>query len=345
MPAGRKSNDKRKPHMKAMVWTRYGPPDALRLRDVEKPVPKGGQVLVRICAATVSAGDCEMRRLEFSPLLRLAVRLYAGLLRPRRMTILGQELAGEVEAVGKDAKRFKEGDHVFGALGFGFGAYAEYICLPEESEDHVLAVRPGNITCEEAAAVPVGGLNALYFLRKASIQSGQKVLINGAAGSIGTIAVQLAKSHGAHVTAVDSSGKLDMLRSIGADRVVDYTREDFTTSGEVYDVIFDVVGKASFSGCMRSLTKNGVYLLGNPSLSRRIRGAWVSLATGKRVPAGTASYRTVDLADLAHLIQAGKIRPVVDKRYPLEQIAEAHRYVESGHKRGNVVVTVAHGRD
>jgi NADPH:quinone reductase-like Zn-dependent oxidoreductase len=239
---------------------------------------------------------------------------------------------------------FKEGDQVFAALGFGKGAYAEYVCLPEapEETEGVLVAKPANMTYEEAAAVPVGGLNALHFLGQAKIQSGQKVLINGAGGSIGTIAIQLAKSFGAEVTAVDSTGKLDMLRSIGADRVIDYTREDFTKSGETYDVIFDVVGKGSFSGCIRSLNEKGIYLLGNPALSKSVRGWWTTVTSSKKVIGGAASYRSEDLIFLKELIEAGKIKAVIDRRYPLEQIAEAHRYVETGNKKGNVVITVGH---
>jgi NADPH:quinone reductase-like Zn-dependent oxidoreductase len=328
--------------MKAIVWTEYGPPDGLQLREVEKPSPKDNEVLIRIHATTVTAGDCEMRRLDFPPLLRLPMRLYAGLTRPKRVTILGQELAGEIESVGKDVRRFKPDDQVFAGIGFGFGAYAQYRCMSEEPEMGVLALKPTNMSYEEAAAVPVGGLNALHFLRHGNIQSGQKVLINGAGGSIGTIAIQLAKSFGAEVTAVDSTTKLDMLRSIGADQVVDYTQRDFTESGETYDVIFDVVGKASFSGCIRSLKENGIYLLGNPALSKNIRGRWISMTSGRQVFAGTASYKTEDLVFLKDLIEAGKIRTVIDRRFPLEQMAEAHRYVEKGGKKGNVVITVEH---
>ena len=223
-----------------------------------------------------------------------------------------------------------------------FGAYAEYICLPEEPEEGALAIKPANMTYEEAAAVPVGGLEALHFLRQGNIQSGQKVLINGAGGSIGTFAVQLAKYFGAEVTGVDSTGKLDMLRSIGADQVIDYTQEDFTKSGETYDVIFDVVGKSSFSGSIRSLKQNGRYLIANPGLSQMVRGRWTSMTSSKKVIFGAAHPKTEDLIFLKELIEAGKIKSVIDRRYPLEQIAEAHRYVETGHKKGNVVITVEH---
>jgi 2-desacetyl-2-hydroxyethyl bacteriochlorophyllide A dehydrogenase len=323
--------------MKAIVWTAYGPPDVLQLREVEKPTPKDDEVLVKVCATTVTAGDCEMRGLKFPLFLSLSMRLFAGLQRPTRITILGQELAGEIEAVGKAVKRFKEGDQVFGTTGFSFGAYAEYVCLPE---DGVMARKPAKMTYEEAAAVPTGGLEALHFLRRGYIQSGQKVLIIGAGGSIGTFAVQLARYFGAEVTAVDSTGKLDMLRSIGANQVIDYTQEDFTKNGETYDVIFDVMGKSSFSGSLRSLKQNGRYLLGNPGLLKMVRGRWTSMTSNKRVIIGAAIQKTEDLLFLRELIEAGKITSVIDRRYPLEQTAEAHRYVDTGQKKGNVVITV-----
>ena len=263
-----------------------------------------------------------------------------GLIRPTRITILGQELAGEIESIGQDVKLFKEGDQVFAHTGFGMGAYAEYICRPEEPEGiaGVLVIKPANMTYEEAAAVPTGGLEALHFLRKGNIQSGEKVLINGAGGSIGTFAVQLAKYYGAEVTAVDSTGKLDMLRSIGADHVVDYTKEDFTQRGQIYDVIFDVVGKSSYSGSIRSLKQNGRYLLANPGLGVQRRRT--SRSSSKKVIFGNVSYRPKDLIYLKELIEAGKIEAVIDRRYPLEQMVEAHRYVDKGHKKGNVIINV-----
>ena len=330
--------------MKAIVWTEYGPPDVLQLKEVEKPTPKEDEVLIRIYATTVTAGDCEMRSLKFPLFLSLPMRIYVGIRKPTRIKIIGQELAGEIEAVGVDVKRFKEGDQVFASTGFGSGTYAEYTCLPEEPNEMegVLALKPANMTYEEAAAVPVGGLEALHFLRKGNIQSGQKLLINGAGGSIGTFAIQLAKYFGAEVTGVDSTGKLDTLRSIGADQVIDYTQEDFTKSGEIYDVIFDVVGKSSFSGSIRSLKQNGRYLLANPGLSQMVRGRWTSMTSSKKVIFGAASGTTEDLIFLKELIEAGKIRAVIDRRYPLEQIAEAHRYVETGHKKGNLVIIVEH---
>jgi NADPH:quinone reductase-like Zn-dependent oxidoreductase len=273
-------------------------------------------------------------------LIGLPMRMYVGLTKPKRITILGQEFAGEIEAIGKDVKRFRAGDQVFGTTGLGFGAYAEYICVSETSAMGVLAIKPANMTCEEAAAVPTGGLEALHFIRKGNIQSGEKVLILGAGGSIGTFAVQLARYFGAEVTGVDSTGKLEMLRSIGADHVIDYTQEDFTRSGETYDIIFDVPGKSSFSGSIRSLKQNGRYLLANPGLSHTLQGPWASMRSGKKVILGAAGQKTEDLIFLRDLIEAGQIKTVIDRRYPLEQIAEAHRYVETGQKQGNVVITV-----
>src|SRR6266568_1412057 len=327
--------------MKAIVCTKFGPPDVLQLQEVAKPAPKDNEVLIRIYATTVTAADCELRGLKVPLAFRLPLRIYLGRIRPGPI-ILGQELAGEIEAVGKDVKRFRKGDQVFGWSGLGLGAYAEYKCLPE---DGVLAIKPANISYEEAAVLAVGGLDAVHFLRKGHIQSGEKVLIHGAGGSIGTFAVQLAKYFGAEVTAVDSTGKLDMLRSIGADQVIDYTQADFTKSGETYDVIFDVVGKSSFSRSVRSLKHNGRYLLANPKLSQMVRGRRILRRSSKTVipyAARTASETTEDFNFLKELIEAGKIHSVIDRRYPLEHIAEAHRYVDTGHKKGNVVITVAH---
>ena len=328
--------------MKAIVWTAYGPPEVLQLEEVEKPTPKANEVLIRIYATTVTAGDCEARNLKFPILFRLPMQMYVGLRKPRRITILGQELAGEIEAIGKDVKRFKAGDQVFGTTGLGFGAYAEYICLPEKSAMGVLATKPENVTYEEAAVVPTGGLEALHFIRKGNIQRGEKVLIIGAGGSIGTFAVQLARYFGAEVTGVDSSGKLNMLRTIGADHVIDYTQEDITKRTEIYDVIFDVMGKSSFSGSVRSLKQNGRYLLGNAGLSQMVRGRWTSIRSSKKVIIGAANQKNEDLLFLKALIEAGKMKSVIDRRYPLEQIAEGHRYVDTGQKKGNVVITISH---
>ena len=322
--------------MKAIVWTRYGPPDVLQLREVEKPTPRDNEVLIKIHAATVTAGDCEVRSLKIALMVRLPLRIYAGFRRPKRITILGQELAGEIEAIGKEVTRFKKGDPVFAATFFRFGAYAQYVCLPETYP----VLKPVNMTYEEAATIPTGGINGLHFLRIANVQSGQRILINGAGGSIGTYAIQIAKSFGAEVTAVDSMEKLTMLRSIGADHVIDYTQEDFTRSGETYDVIIDVAGKSPFSRSLRSLKQNGRYVLGNPSLVAMFRAQWTSRTSEKKVIFEQASYQTEDYAFLKELIEAGKIKAIIDRRYPLEQTVEAHRYVEKGHKKGNVVITV-----
>ena len=329
--------------VKAIVWTKFGPPDVLQLQEVEKPQPKDNELLIKIHATTVTVGDCEMRRLEYPLVMGILVRMFVGFRRPTRITILGMELAGEVEKVGKDVTRFKSGDQVFAATGFvGTGACAEYICLPEEPEDGAIAIKPTNMSFEEAAAVPVGGLEALSLLRKGNIQPGQKVLINGAGGTIGPFAIQLAKFFGAEVTAVDSTKKLDTLLSLGADHVIDYTQEDFTKSGKTYDIIFDVVGKSSYSGCIWSLKENGIYLLAYSKLGRSLRGRWTSRRSNKKVIGGTSTDSTEDLIFLRELIEAGKLKSVIDRRCPLEQTAEAHRYVETVQKIGNVVITVEH---
>ena len=326
--------------MKAIVCTDYGSPDVLQVREVETPTPKHDEVLIRIRATTVSAADCELRRFDFPGWVWLPIRLWFGLRRPRR-PVLGQELAGDIEAVGKDVRSLREGDRVFAATGIGLGAHAEYICLREAPEGGAMATMPSNLSYEEAAAVPYGGGEALKFLREGKIRSGQNVLINGAGGSFGTFAVQLAKVFGAQVTAVDSTPKLEMLRAIGADQVIDYTRETFTDSGETYDVIFDVVRNSSSSRMVRSLRQNGAYLTANPGLSQVMLALWSRITSSKRVVLGVSGATNEDLAYLRGLIEAGKIRPVVDRRFPLEQVAEAHRYAESGQKMGNIVISTA----
>lgn len=326
--------------MKAIVWTRYGPPEVLQLKEVETPVPKEDEVRVRIRATTVTAGDAEVRSLNMPLWLRLPMRAYAGLARPVRLTILGQEFAGEIESVGDQVTRFKVGEPVFGAPGFGLGCYAEYICMPEVGEESVLAIKPANMSYEKAAAVPFGAMEALHFLRKAEIQAGEHVLINGAGGSIGTFGVQIAKHYGAQVTAVDSTGKLDMLSSIGADQVIDYTREDFTSKGSAYDVVFDVIGKSPYAGSMRALKPKGRYVLANPRPGHLLRGLFSSMGGDKQVIAGSAVRSTEDLLTLKELIEAGELQTVIDRTFPLEEMAEAHRYVETGGKLGNLIITV-----
>lgn len=328
--------------MRVIVWMKYGSPDGLQLRDIETPTPKDNEVLIKVHAATASTADTELRRLKLPLLFAIPLRLYLGFIKPTRITILGTEFAGEIEAVGKDVTRYKPGDQVFGYTGLGMGTYAEYMRLPEKPSAlaSVMAEKPSNVTYEEAAAVPFGGLEALHALRKANIQGGQKVLIVGAGGSIGTYAVQLAKHYGAEVTAVDKPGKLEMVRSIGADHVIDYTQEDFTQSGQRYDVILDTISKSSFSGSLRSLKENGTYLNANPGLFGGIWMRWFSKRSSKKVIPWTAGYTVDNLLALKELTEAGTIRAVIDRRYPLEQIAEAHRYVETGHKKGNVVITL-----
>jgi NADPH:quinone reductase-like Zn-dependent oxidoreductase len=326
--------------MKAIVFKEYGPPDVLHVKEVEKPVPKHNEVLIRIRATTVSAADCEIRRFDFPGWIWLPLRLWFGLRRPR-IPVLGQELAGEIEETGKDVRSFKKSDRVFATTGMRLGAYAEYICLPETSEVGAIAMMPSNISYEEAAAVPYGGGEALQFLRKGNIRNAQKVLVNGAGGSFGTFAVQLAKVFGAHVTAVDSMPKLDMLRSIGADQVIDYTNESFTDKGETYDVIFDVVRNSPSSRMIRTLRENGCYLTANPGLSQLVLSILAPMMNRKRVVIGVQSGTNEDLAYLGGLIEAGKIRSVIDRSFPLEQMVEAHRYAESGQKKGNIVISIA----
>ena len=329
--------------MKAIIWTKYGSPDGLQLREVATPVPKDNEVLIKVHAATAATPDTELRRLKLPFFFAIPIRLYLGFMRPTRIKILGTEFAGEVGVVGKDVTLYQPGDQVYGYTGLGMGTYAEYLCLAEKPSAlaSVIGKMPGNLTYEEAAAVPFGGLEALHSLRQANIQPGQKVLIVGAGGSIGTYAVQLAKHYGAKVTGVDKTGKLEMVRSIGADHVIDYTKEDFTRNGQKYDVILDTIAKSPFSGSVRSLNENGTYLNANPGPFGGIRTRMASKGSSKKILTWTAGYTTKNLFALKELIEAGTIRPIIDRQYPLEQIAEAHRYVDTGQKKGNVIIKIA----
>ena len=324
--------------MKAIVYKKYGSPNVLELTELEKPKPRDNEVLVKVRATTVTSGDCKERSFEGIPAsFWLPYRIYVGLLGPKK-PILGCELAGEIESVGKDVSRFQVGDPVFVSTTFGPGTYAEFVCLAEES---AIAIKPDNLSYEEAAAIPFGGLTALTFLRdKAKIQSGQKVLVYGASGSVGVYAVQLASYFGAEVTGVCSTTNLELVKSLGAVKVIDYTKEDFTTKGESYDLIFDAVSKASVSKCKGALSPKGIYIGTFPSLTIVLQMVWTSMVGTKKVIFSVNEEKAEDLVFLKELIEAGHIKPVIDKKYPLAQTAEAHRYVDQGHKKGNVVITL-----
>ncbi len=322
--------------MKAIVYTKYGPPEVLQLKEIEKPVPKGNEVLIKIFSVVVATEDPLQRRGK-----PYFARVFLGFSKPKK-PILGTEFAGEIEAVGKDVKLFKKGDRIFGSTGANFGCYAEYVCMREEG---LLSIKPPNITNEEASPV-CSGLTAWNFLiDKANRQIGQKILINGASGSVGSAAVQIAKVLGAEVTGICSTVNLEMVKSLGADSVIDYTNEDFTQNGQTYDIIFDVAGKRTFSQCKNSLNQRGVYLNPVLTLSILLQMFWTKLFSSKKVIFTATGLRPLPerlsfLKELIKLFEAGKLKTVIDRKYPLEQIVEAHRYVEKGHKKGNVVITV-----
>ena len=317
--------------MKAAVYTQYGLPEVLQLKEIAKPMLKDNEILLRIKATAVNSGDIRLRKPN-----PFAVRLFFGLLRPK-VNILGSVFSGEVESAGKLVNRFKVGDQVFGHTNMSFGAYAEYISLPEDGS---LALKPIGISHHEAAVIPFGGVTALHFLKKAMIKQNQKVLIVGASGAVGSAAVQLAKWYGAMVTAVCSTSNSDWVRSIGADKVIDYTKEDFTKNGEVYDLIFDAVNTVSISRALKSLAKSGTMILSAAGMSEMIQGLWISMTSKKKVLTGVISHKAEDIIFLKELIEKNRLIPVVDRTYTLEQIAEAHAYVEKGHKRGNIAITI-----
>lgn len=324
--------------MKAIVYERYGPPDVLELKEVEKPTPKDNEVLIKTHATTVTSGDWRVRSLHMPVGFGLIAHLVLGVSRPRQ-PILGSELAGKVESVGKDVKKFKVGDEVFAFTGARLGCHAEYKCMPE---DGAVVLKPANLTYDEAAAMSFGGTTALDFFRRGKLQLGEKVLVNGASGGVGTAAVQLAKHFGAVVIGVCSTANVELVRSLGATQVIDYTKENFTRNGETYDVIVDTAGTAPFSRSKDSLKEGGRLLLVLGGLSDMLQIPWVSMTNSKKIIAGPAAVRAEDLRFLAKLAEAGEFRPVIDRRYPLEQIAEAHRYVDTGRKRGNVIITLEH---
>lgn len=323
--------------MKAIVYTRYGAPDVLGVKEVEKPEPADDGIVIKVRAVEATKADCEMRSFNFAvKWFWLPLRVALGLTKPKKQ-ILGGYFAGVVETVGKDVSKFRQGDQVFGASRLRFGAYGEYLSLPAS---YTIVPKPENMSFEEAAAVPLGGLNALHFMRKAEIRKGEKVLINGAGGSIGSFALQIARLMGAEVTAVDSGIKEEMLRRIGADHFIDYTREDFTGSGQTYDVIFNMVARSSYAGCVSLLNPGGRYLMGNPRLSDMLRSIVTSSFTDKTATFAFAGEKEEELLALKNMIEAGKIESIVDKIYPPEQAAEAHRRVEAEQRLGIVVISM-----
>ncbi|MEW8564018.1 MAG: NAD(P)-dependent alcohol dehydrogenase [Candidatus Thiodiazotropha sp.] len=323
--------------MKAVVYTKYGPPEVLHVEEVVPPIPEDDELLIRVRAAEATKADCEMRGFNFQVKWFMpSLRLMLGLFKPRKR-ILGGYFAGEVEAIGKEVTRFNKGDSLFGSTKLRLGAYAEYMTLPQH---YTLVRMPVNLTYAEAAAVPLGGLNALHFMRKAEIKSGEKVLVNGAGGSIGTFGVQIAKTMGAEVTAVDSGIKEEMLREIGADHFIDYTREDFTESEQSYDVIFSMVAKTPFKKCIKLLNRNGRYLLANPRVSDMLSSIMVSRFSDKQAMFAFAGETEEELNTLREMIEKGEIGPTVDKVYPMEEAVEAHRSVETEQRLGSIVITL-----
>jgi NADPH:quinone reductase-like Zn-dependent oxidoreductase len=327
--------------MKAVICSKYGPPESLHIKEVEKPVPKNNEILVKVYASAVTAADCRVRGFNVPPSYWFLARLALGLTKPRK-PILGMDFAGEVEVIGEVVKKYKVGDMVYGLMGDRFGGYAQYLCLSEDWKGVGMALKPDSLSFEEAAAIPFGGLTALYFLRESKIQEGQKILINGASGSVGAYAVQLAKFYGAYVTAVCSAGKIEMVKGLGADKVIDYNNNDFTKLGEIYDVVFDVAGKASISDCIKILKKNGTLLHAVASPAVTLKMKWASMTSKRKMVGGGPDPSTEDLMFLNKLIEQGTINPIIDRSYPMEQIIEAHRYVESGAKKGNVVISIGH---
>lgn len=317
--------------MKAAVYLQYGQPAVLQVKEVAKPIPGDHEILVRVKATAVNSGDVRLRKAD-----PFAVRFIFGLLKPK-INILGSVFSGEVESIGKAVTNYKTGDAVFGHTDMRFGAYAEYKSIQANGS---LALKPAGITDAAAAAIPFGGVTAWHFIKKANIKPGQKVLVVGASGAVGTAAVQLAKALGAVVTGVCSTANIDLVKSLGADAVIDYAKEDFTKNGEIYDVIFDTVKAISVSRSVKSLRKNGIMILSAAGMPEMIQGLWISRTSSKKVMTGVISHTAADIIFLKELIEAGKLKPVIDRTYPLEQIAEAHAYAEKGHKKGNVVINI-----
>ncbi|MFZ4107221.1 NAD(P)-dependent alcohol dehydrogenase [Flavobacterium sp.] len=317
--------------MKAIVYKKYGTPEVLKLNEVIKPMPHKNEILLKIAATAVNSGDIRLRKAD-----PFSIRLIFGLIKPK-VNILGSVFSGVIESVGEDVIKFKVGDLVFGHTDMGFGAYAEYKCLPEKSS---IALKPANISHKESAVIPFGGVTALYFIRKAMIRPGQKVIVIGASGAVGIAAVQLAKEFGANVTGVCSTKNIALVKSIGADNVIDYTMDDFTMNGETYDVIFDTVKAISLSRSLKVLNKDGIVILSAAGISEMLQGIWISLTSTKKVITGIISHKAEDIIFLKELIESDKLKPVIDKTYPLEKMSEAHVYVEKGHKKGNVAIEI-----